>query len=56
MDDGSPRALKAVLIDLSGTLHMEDPAVPGAQEALSSVYPTLTANHSPKPRLLQINQ
>uniref|UniRef100_A0A8C1BP62 Uncharacterized protein n=2 Tax=Cyprinus carpio TaxID=7962 RepID=A0A8C1BP62_CYPCA len=37
MDDGSPRALKAVLIDLSGTLHIEDPAVPGAQEALSSV-------------------
>ncbi|XP_020780528.1 haloacid dehalogenase-like hydrolase domain-containing protein 2 [Boleophthalmus pectinirostris] len=29
------RALKAVLIDLSGTLHIEDTAVPGAQEALS---------------------
>ncbi|XP_068190298.1 haloacid dehalogenase-like hydrolase domain-containing protein 2 isoform X2 [Antennarius striatus] len=28
------RALKAVLIDLSGTLHIEDTAVPGAQEAL----------------------
>nr|XP_006003598.2 PREDICTED: haloacid dehalogenase-like hydrolase domain-containing protein 2 [Latimeria chalumnae] len=28
------RALKAVLIDLSGTLHIEDSAVPGAQEAL----------------------
>nr|XP_033790770.1 haloacid dehalogenase-like hydrolase domain-containing protein 2 [Geotrypetes seraphini]XP_033790777.1 haloacid dehalogenase-like hydrolase domain-containing protein 2 [Geotrypetes seraphini] len=28
------RALKAVLIDLSGTLHIEDLAVPGAQEAL----------------------
>lgn len=28
------RALKAVLIDLSGTLHVEDTAVPGAQEAL----------------------
>lgn len=27
--------LKAVLIDLSGTLHIEDSAVPGAQEALS---------------------
>lgn len=31
---GSRRALKAVLIDLSGTLHIEDTAVPGAQEAL----------------------
>ncbi|XP_076140054.1 haloacid dehalogenase-like hydrolase domain-containing protein 2 [Alosa pseudoharengus] len=29
------RALKAVLIDLSGTLHIEDAAVPGAQEALA---------------------
>ncbi|KAM3599474.1 uncharacterized protein V6R79_006516 [Siganus canaliculatus] len=29
------RALKAVLIDLSGTLHIEDTAVPGAQEALN---------------------
>ncbi|KAM9224961.1 haloacid dehalogenase-like hydrolase domain-containing protein 2 [Dugong dugon] len=28
------RALKAVLVDLSGTLHVEDAAVPGAQEAL----------------------
>ncbi|NXN70990.1 HDHD2 protein, partial [Himantopus himantopus] len=28
------RALKAVLVDLSGTLHIEDSAVPGAQEAL----------------------
>ncbi|XP_021478204.1 haloacid dehalogenase-like hydrolase domain-containing protein 2 [Oncorhynchus mykiss] len=28
------RALKAVLIDLSGTLHVEDTAVPGAQDAL----------------------
>lgn len=28
------RALKAVLVDLSGTLHVEDLAVPGAQEAL----------------------
>uniref|UniRef100_A0A672IZB3 Haloacid dehalogenase-like hydrolase domain-containing protein 2 n=2 Tax=Salarias fasciatus TaxID=181472 RepID=A0A672IZB3_SALFA len=28
------RALKAVLIDLSGTLHIEDSAVPGAQDAL----------------------
>ncbi|KAG9353840.1 hypothetical protein JZ751_011964 [Albula glossodonta] len=28
-------ALKAVLIDLSGTLHIEDTVVPGAQEALS---------------------
>lgn len=26
--------LKTVLIDLSGTLHIEDTAVPGAQEAL----------------------
>lgn len=31
----SRRALKAVLIDLSGTLHIEDTAVPGAQDALS---------------------
>lgn len=31
----SRRALKAVLIDLSGTLHIEDTAVPGAQEALA---------------------
>ncbi|KAF5897934.1 katanin p60 ATPase-containing subunit A-like 2 isoform X2, partial [Clarias magur] len=31
----SRRALKAVLIDLSGTLHIEDVAVPGAQEALA---------------------
>ncbi|XP_018604208.1 haloacid dehalogenase-like hydrolase domain-containing protein 2 [Scleropages formosus] len=29
------RRLKAVLIDLSGTLHVEDSAVPGAQEALA---------------------
>ncbi|XP_038599611.1 haloacid dehalogenase-like hydrolase domain-containing protein 2 isoform X1 [Tachyglossus aculeatus] len=28
------RALKAVLVDLSGTLHIEDAAVPGSQEAL----------------------
>nr|XP_023399570.1 haloacid dehalogenase-like hydrolase domain-containing protein 2 isoform X3 [Loxodonta africana] len=28
------RALKAVLVDLNGTLHVEDAAVPGAQEAL----------------------
>uniref|UniRef100_A0A8C0VE07 Haloacid dehalogenase-like hydrolase domain-containing protein 2 n=44 Tax=Passeriformes TaxID=9126 RepID=A0A8C0VE07_CYACU len=28
------RALKAVLVDLNGTLHVEDSAVPGAQEAL----------------------
>lgn len=31
----SRRAVKAVLIDLSGTLHIEDTAVPGAQEALA---------------------
>lgn len=31
----SRRTLKAVLIDLSGTLHVEDTAVPGAQEALN---------------------
>ncbi|MBN3319296.1 HDHD2 protein, partial [Atractosteus spatula] len=30
------RVVKAVLIDLSGTLHIEDSAVPGAQEALAS--------------------
>ncbi|KAL4617241.1 Haloacid dehalogenase-like hydrolase domain-containing protein 2-like [Arapaima gigas] len=29
------RQLKAVLVDLSGTLHIEDSAVPGAQEALA---------------------
>ncbi|XP_076014778.1 haloacid dehalogenase-like hydrolase domain-containing protein 2 [Genypterus blacodes] len=29
------QALKAVLIDLSGTLHIEDAAIPGAQEALN---------------------
>nr|XP_020662198.1 haloacid dehalogenase-like hydrolase domain-containing protein 2 isoform X1 [Pogona vitticeps] len=29
------RALKSVLVDLSGTLHIEDSAVPGAQEALN---------------------
>ncbi|KAF4803790.1 Haloacid dehalogenase-like hydrolase domain-containing protein 2 [Turdus rufiventris] len=28
------RVLKAVLVDLNGTLHIEDSAVPGAQEAL----------------------
>lgn len=28
------RALKAVLVDLSGTIHVEDTALPGAQEAL----------------------
>ncbi|XP_074933347.1 haloacid dehalogenase-like hydrolase domain-containing protein 2 [Phalacrocorax aristotelis] len=28
------RALKAVLVDLSGTLHVEDSAVPSKQEAL----------------------
>jgi ribonucleotide monophosphatase NagD (HAD superfamily) len=27
-------ALKAVLIDLSGTLHVEDTAIPGAVDAL----------------------
>ncbi|XP_078812329.1 haloacid dehalogenase-like hydrolase domain-containing protein 2 isoform X5 [Oryzias latipes] len=31
------RALKAVLIDLSGTLHIDDTAVPGAQEALKKL-------------------
>lgn len=31
----SRRALKAVLIDLSGTLHIEETAVPGAQDALN---------------------
>ncbi|XP_028829887.1 haloacid dehalogenase-like hydrolase domain-containing protein 2 isoform X2 [Denticeps clupeoides] len=31
----SRRALKAVLVDLSGTLHIEDAAVPGAQDALA---------------------
>ncbi|KAM9331210.1 haloacid dehalogenase-like hydrolase domain-containing protein 2 [Gastrophryne carolinensis] len=28
------RTIKAVLVDLSGTLHVEDTAIPGAQEAL----------------------
>ncbi|XP_072353554.1 haloacid dehalogenase-like hydrolase domain-containing protein 2 [Scyliorhinus torazame] len=31
------RALKAVLIDLSGTLHIEDTAISGAQEALQKL-------------------
>ncbi|XP_026543487.1 haloacid dehalogenase-like hydrolase domain-containing protein 2 [Notechis scutatus] len=31
------RAIKAVLVDLSGTLHIEDSAVPGAQEALKKL-------------------
>lgn len=36
------RALKAVLVDLNGTLHVEDSAVPGAQEALKrQVSPSL---------------
>lgn len=39
------RALKAVLIDLSGTLHIEDVAVPGAQEALNRSGQAL-ANYS----------
>lgn len=35
------RALKAVLVDLNGTLHVEDSAVPGAQEALKrQVFPS----------------
>uniref|UniRef100_A0A8D1XCF4 Haloacid dehalogenase-like hydrolase domain-containing protein 2 n=1 Tax=Sus scrofa TaxID=9823 RepID=A0A8D1XCF4_PIG len=34
------RALKAVLVDLSGTLHIEDAAVPGAQEALKRLRAT----------------
>lgn len=37
------RALKAVLIDLSGTLHIEDMAVPGAQEALARLRQTSVA-------------
>uniref|UniRef100_A0A5F9DRA4 Haloacid dehalogenase-like hydrolase domain-containing protein 2 n=1 Tax=Oryctolagus cuniculus TaxID=9986 RepID=A0A5F9DRA4_RABIT len=34
------RALKAVLVDLNGTLHIEDAAVPGAQEALKRLRGT----------------
>ncbi|XP_036017200.1 haloacid dehalogenase-like hydrolase domain-containing protein 2 isoform X1 [Mus musculus] len=34
------RALKAVLVDLNGTLHIEDAAVPGAQEALKRLRAT----------------
>lgn len=34
------RVLKAVLVDLSGTLHIEDAAVPGAQEALKRLRAT----------------
>ncbi|XP_012498087.1 PREDICTED: haloacid dehalogenase-like hydrolase domain-containing protein 2 [Propithecus coquereli] len=34
------RALKAVLVDLSGTLHIEDAAVPGSQEALKRLRGT----------------
>ncbi|XP_056146957.1 haloacid dehalogenase-like hydrolase domain-containing protein 2 [Lampris incognitus] len=40
---GGRRALKAVLIDLSGTLHIEDTAVPGAQEALNKLRQTSLA-------------
>lgn len=42
----SRRALKAVLIDLSGTLHIEDTAVPGAQEALNR-WETTAERHTP---------
>ncbi|XP_036177943.1 haloacid dehalogenase-like hydrolase domain-containing protein 2 isoform X1 [Myotis myotis] len=34
------RALRAVLVDLNGTLHIEDAAVPGAQEALKRLRGT----------------
>lgn len=34
------RALKAVLVDLNGTLHIEDAAVPGTQEALKRLHGT----------------
>ncbi|XP_035168261.1 haloacid dehalogenase-like hydrolase domain-containing protein 2 [Oxyura jamaicensis] len=34
-------ALKAVLVDLSGTLHVEDSAVPGVQEALKRLCSAL---------------
>ncbi|XP_034048113.1 haloacid dehalogenase-like hydrolase domain-containing protein 2 [Thalassophryne amazonica] len=37
------RALKAVLIDLSGTLHIDDTAIPGAQEALNRLRQTSVA-------------
>ncbi|XP_054843297.1 haloacid dehalogenase-like hydrolase domain-containing protein 2 [Eublepharis macularius] len=37
------RALKAVLVDLSGTLHVEDSAVPGAREALKRLRSTPVA-------------
>lgn len=42
----SRRALKAVLIDLSGTLHIEDVAVPGAQEALNRSDQAVANGHS----------
>ena len=49
------RALKAVLVDLNGTLHIEDAAVPGAQEALKrqailQVQMTNTFLSAPLPR------
>ena len=34
-------ALRAVLVDLSGTLHIEDTAIAGAQEALSRWAPAV---------------
>jgi len=32
---GHLQIIKSVLIDLSGTLHVEDTAIPGAREALN---------------------
>lgn len=32
------KVIKAVLIDLSGTLHVENAAIPGATEALKRLY------------------
>ncbi|XP_034564965.1 haloacid dehalogenase-like hydrolase domain-containing protein 2 [Notolabrus celidotus] len=39
----SRQAVKAVLIDLSGTLHIENTAVPGAQDALKRLRQTTVA-------------
>ncbi|ELU06303.1 hypothetical protein CAPTEDRAFT_140385 [Capitella teleta] len=37
----SQKAIKAALIDLSGTIHIEDEAIPGAQGALQKLVPVL---------------
>jgi ribonucleotide monophosphatase NagD (HAD superfamily) len=34
----NPGMRRAILVDLSGTLHVEDVAIPGAVEALKRLY------------------